>query len=601
MDESQSLFDRCCEKCTHSVETPCADWLACRTAGPFCHSDESCRNRRITIARRIAFGPGTLVGVPQGDCGRGQGAGEIYASLRWKLDPERFEVIRTGCLGACYAEPIIWVAKTDEPVVIYAGIEPEELDEFMEQLDSGKLPSDKKIMVLNPPLRDEVHFQDNRHLYTIDDISTSLYPWFLDKQMRLVTPHAGLARPTSLDDYIMRGGLHSLYIMLKNLTREEAFYFLDEAQLVSRQTGKSAVEEWQEFADSDGETLLLDLTDSAANPPLFIRRLLEATPFALLESLMLLARLTGANKAIIRLPNDWGKQHKELKLPDVYHPTSEIPIENLRLARHNLVEQGLLEATIPGSDFSLSVEIVTEPPPKSEDVLRVELETTLNLISIMDMGGEWFIGFGHGRTSGTKCFTIVGESKAWGHCEVNLGTPLADVLDLVCGGGVGSVTGVTANSTIEIAQDSFSQTLDFPPEGDENPSGELYPPWLLQWTAEAVAQKPKTVPKRHSPGTQETLAEAEHSFASFLADYRRFSEDDLSGTPQRLAWRLVGQSLERLVLGNGETVELLFLARWAQYLKGVNSTAISRWAGRLQSGIHLHDDLVYKLNGEVPR
>jgi|GEM_PF-1974801 len=598
MDESQSLFDRCCEKCTHSVETPCDDWLACRTAGPFCHSDESCRSGRVAIARRTAFGPGTLVGVPQGDCGRGQGAGEIYASLRWKLDPERFEVVRSGCLGACYAEPVIWVLKADEPLVIYAGIEPEELDEFIELLDSGELPKDKVMMVLNPPLRDEVHFQDNRHLYTIDDISTKLYPWFLDKQMRLVTPHAGLARPTSLEDYIMRGGLHPLYIMLKNLNSEEAFSFLDEARLVSRRTGKSAGEEWQEFADSEVDTLLLDLTDSVANPPLFTRRLLEATPFAVLESLMLLGRLTGAKKAIIRLPDDWGKQHKKLKLPDTYQPTSEIPIENLQLARHNLVEQGLLEATIPGSDFAMSVELVTKPPPKNEKMLRVELETSLNLLSLTEMGGEWFSGFGHGRASGTKCFTIVGSSKAWGHCEVNLGTPLADVLDLVCGGGAGSVTGVTVNGKASISHGDFSRSFDFPPKGAKNPADELFPPWLLQWTAEAVSKQPKYTAKRRGSKAEKTADEAEHPFAFFLAEYRRFNEDDLSGTPQQLAWRLVGQSLERLVLGNGEAVELLFLARWAQYLKGVAPEAISRWAGRLQSGIHLHDDLLYKSDGE---
>jgi len=595
--ESLSLFDRCCEKCTHSAKTPCDDWLACRTAGPFCHSDESCRSGRVEIARRIAFGPGTLVGVPQGDCGRSQGAGEIYASLRWKLDPERFEVVRTGCLGACYAEPVIWVAKADEPVVIYAGIKPEELDEFIELLESGEQPKDKVMMVLNPPLRDEVHFQDNRHLYTIDDISTKLYPWFLDKQMRLVTPHAGLARPTSLEDYIMRGGLHSLFITLKNLSSEEAFFFLDEAQLVSRRTGKPAVKEWREFADSEIDTLLLDLTDSVANPPLFTRRLLEATPFAVLESLMLLGRLTGATKAIIRLPDDWDKQHQKLKLPDTYQPTSEIPIENLSLARHNLVEQGLLEATIPGSDFAMSIEIVTKSPPTKKEMLAVELETCLNLLSIIEMGGEWFAGFGHGHSSGTKCFTIVGSSKAWGHCEVNLGTPLADVLDLVCGGGVGSVNGVSVNGETNISPSDFSRSFDFPPEGAKNPADELFPPWLLQWTAETVSKKAKSTTKQHGTKSEEAK-ETEHPFAFFLADYRRFNEDDLSETPQRLAWRLVGQSLERLVLGKGEVVELLFLARWAQYLKGVAPEAISRWAGRLQSGIHLHDDLLYKSNEE---
>lgn len=77
----------CCERCTHTLSSPCADMIECLHDGPICHDDDACRQerrRRRKAARR--GGEGTLLFVGAGTCGRANGSARVVRRINEFLD-----------------------------------------------------------------------------------------------------------------------------------------------------------------------------------------------------------------------------------------------------------------------------------------------------------------------------------------------------------------------------------------------------------------------------------------------------------------------------------------------------------------------------------
>ena len=78
-----SLMERCCEKCTHAPETPCRNYVACRSSGPLCHDDEACRARIAKAREKTINGScGLIVKIGMSTCGLAAGAQETYVAIQ---------------------------------------------------------------------------------------------------------------------------------------------------------------------------------------------------------------------------------------------------------------------------------------------------------------------------------------------------------------------------------------------------------------------------------------------------------------------------------------------------------------------------------------
>lgn len=51
----ERFIDRCCERCTHSKESPCKDFVECRVEGPLCHEDQACTKKRKAVIEKVAL------------------------------------------------------------------------------------------------------------------------------------------------------------------------------------------------------------------------------------------------------------------------------------------------------------------------------------------------------------------------------------------------------------------------------------------------------------------------------------------------------------------------------------------------------------------
>ena len=117
MDERQ--LNLCCDKCWHTPAKPCPELLTCLTGVPQCHDDPMCAEhnqeagaalRRDTLTRPVIF-------IGAGTCGLAAGAGATLKAIEKYVQDHNTEVdiVETGCVGLCSAEPIVDIQLPHRP------------------------------------------------------------------------------------------------------------------------------------------------------------------------------------------------------------------------------------------------------------------------------------------------------------------------------------------------------------------------------------------------------------------------------------------------------------------------------------------------------
>ena len=106
-----SIFDKCCDKCTHTPETPCINFVKCLSEGPLCHESESCKAEKKALLEKAIFAdckePVFFIGT--GTCGLAAGAMAVLEELKKNMSESgrEIKIIEVGCIGYCAVEPLI--------------------------------------------------------------------------------------------------------------------------------------------------------------------------------------------------------------------------------------------------------------------------------------------------------------------------------------------------------------------------------------------------------------------------------------------------------------------------------------------------------------
>ncbi len=82
------------------------------------------------------------VRVGMSTCGIAAGAEKIYEYIREQVDKNNLEISlrKCGCLGACYAEPLVEVKVEGLPAVVYGNVDMERASLIVEEhLAGGKV------------------------------------------------------------------------------------------------------------------------------------------------------------------------------------------------------------------------------------------------------------------------------------------------------------------------------------------------------------------------------------------------------------------------------------------------------------------------------
>jgi len=382
--------------------------------------------------------PVVLVG--HGTCGRAAGSSEVIEGLEAEVAAlgASARIVRVGCLGPCYAEPLVEVRSPGTPSVLYSSVTPEIAKEIARgHVVGGKPAGEHALAIMSGETMDGIP--------CFEDLP------FMKGQVRIVTRNCGRIDPASLEHYLANGGYEGLEKALA-LAPEEVIAEVERSGLRGRGgAGFPTGRKWRFAREAPGESKYLICNADEGDPGAFMdRTVLESDPHAVLEGMAIAAYGIGAAEAYVYCRAEY-----------------PLAIERLSVAIAQMESAGLLGDDVLGSGFGLHIRIkegagafvcgeetaliasiegrrgmprVRPPFPAQSGLFGKptninNVETFANVAPILAHGADWFRQYGTESSPGAKTFALAGKIERTGLVEVPMGTRLRDII-FDMGGGV---------------------------------------------------------------------------------------------------------------------------------------------------------------------
>ena len=385
-------------------------------------------------------------------CGQAAGSDAVVAALKDALQSQDVDarISEVGCIGLCYAEPLLDVQLPGGPRVFYGNFDPEQAAKVVSAHVAGGQPvEDLALGYLAPnPSTSSGAGDDFVPPPGLRDLA--LHPmraW----ENRIALRNAGNIDPLDIYQYIATGGYRALNRALLEMTPEDALQQVNESGLRGR--GGAAfptATKWRFLAGNPSRDKYVLCNCEEGDPGAFNdKAILESDPHTLVEGVILAGYATGASRGYIFIRHG-----------------HDGPIDRCRAAVRQAQELGLLGEDILGSGFSFDVEVALTGdsyvageesalmeaiegkramprfrPPFPAQVGLFGKPTNINNVKtlayvpeIVSKGGEWFASIGHERSTGTAILCLSGALNYTGMMEVPLGINLKDVLYDAAGG-----------------------------------------------------------------------------------------------------------------------------------------------------------------------
>lgn len=381
-----------------------------------------------------------IIYVGAASCGRAAGALDLLTEIDAYLKEHNVKarVMQVGCIGPCYLEPLIDIKMPGQQRVSYGNVNAKTLPIILKSHLLEGVPHAKLALG---------HFGKE----PLDGIQPFYELPMLKPQVRIVLRNCGLIDPEDIDQYLAVDGYQGFMNALKTKP-EDVIGVVRQAGLRGRGgAGFPTFRKWTVCRNSPGEQKYLICNADEGDPGAFMNRsLIESDPHAVLEGMLIAGYAIGASKGIIYIRAEY-----------------PLAIDRLKAAIQQMREYGVLGKNILGSSFSFDIKIKegagafvcgeetaligsiegkrgmpkSRPPfPavsglfKSPTIIN-NVETLGTLPNILRNGAEWYNKFGKEGNRGTKTFSLVGKIRRPGLIEVQLGTPLREIIFDI-GGGV---------------------------------------------------------------------------------------------------------------------------------------------------------------------
>jgi len=381
--------------------------------------------------------PHIIVGAAT--CGRAAGALAVIKAINAALDKHNIEatITHVGCIGICYAEPLVDIVKPNRPRISYGNVTPEIATQLVEDY------------IVNDNLCPDLA------LGSMGDGNIESIPKFWDlpmlkPQVRISLRNCGIIDPEKINHYIARGGYGGIVKAL-NMKPQEVIDEIKKSGLRGRGgAGFPTGMKWQFCHDAPGDIKYIICNADEGDPGAFMNRsLLESDPHSILEGMLIGAYAIGATDGYIYCRAEY-----------------PLAIDRLKLALKQMEEYGFIGDNILDSDFSFHLKIkegagafvcgeetaliasiegkrgMPKPRPpfpaqsglwgKPTNINNVE--TWANSANILQNSGEWYAGYGTEKSKGTKTFALAGKINRTGLIEVPMGITLHEIIYGIGGG-----------------------------------------------------------------------------------------------------------------------------------------------------------------------
>ena len=390
---------------------------------------------------RLTAGDAPVITVGTATCGRSAGALDTLDVLRGELVGLDLECrfVEVGCLGPCYAEPLVTVSLPGAATVCFGSVDIKGARKIAAYVAGGELPEQLALATIGPD--------------SLPGIPDLMDTPMMKGQVRRVLRNCGVIDPGDIGHSLARGAYSGLQRALE-LDRDARIGELEKSGLRGRGgAGFPVSRKWNFCIDAPGDTRYIICNADEGDPGAFMNRsLLEGDPHAVLEGMIIAGLTIGAAEAFIYCRAEY-----------------PLALERLAVAIEQAEQAGFLgpDALGPGRPFRIKVKEgagafvcgeetaliaslegrrgMPRPRPPFPAVSGLwghptvinNVETLASVALIFQHGADWYAEYGTERSKGTKTFALVGNVKRPGLVEVPLGTTLREMIFDI-GGGIAS-------------------------------------------------------------------------------------------------------------------------------------------------------------------
>ena len=403
---------------------------------------EELRKQAVTEWEALQQSKKPRIFIGTATCGMAAGALSVLDTIKQELSRQGIEasITQVGCIGPCYAEPLVDIVKPGRPRICYSGVTPEIATQLI------------KDYIVNDNPRPDLA------MGTIGDGTVDGIPRLFElpvfkPQFRISLRNCGLIDPTEIKQYVATGG-YSGFVRALSLTPEAVIEEIKKSGLRGRGgAGFPTGQKWEFCRQAAGTEKYLICNADEGDPGAFMNRaLLESDPHAVLEGMLIGAYAIGTTHGYIYCRAEY-----------------PLAIERLLIALQQMRDWGLLGNNILGTNFSFDMKIKEgagafvcgeetalmasiegkrgmprpRPPFPTQSGLWNQptninnVDTWGNVSAIMQKGADWYAGYGTATSKGTKTFALAGKVERTGLIEVPMGIKLGDIIYGIGGGIVG--------------------------------------------------------------------------------------------------------------------------------------------------------------------
>ncbi len=366
-------------------------------------------------------------------CGIAAGAEDTFAALGKQLAdlPEAPELLRTGCVGMCYQEPLVEISNGDGVRYLDGHVSPDKVARLVdEHIGKGEPVADWLVWTSAGQGTDTA---------------------YLSRQHRIVLRNCGNIDPESIDDYIKTGGYLALQKVLEAKDPDGLVSTMIESGLRGRGgAGFLTGMKWRFTRQAPGREKYIICNADEGDPGAFMdRSVLESDPHSVIEGMIIAGYAIGADHGYIYVRAEYPKA-----------------IDRLNIAMAQCQERGFLGDGILGSTHAFHIKLkegagafvcgeetalmmsiegkrgmprVRPPFPATKGLWEKptsinNVETFANVPWIVMNGAKAFNSLGTANSKGTKVFAMAGKIRHGGLVEVPMGISIREIVYDICGG-----------------------------------------------------------------------------------------------------------------------------------------------------------------------
>jgi len=397
--------------------------------------------RKEADKRRNAFkdAPVPKIHIGMATCGIASGALETKKAFEEALAERNIESLihSTGCIGHCYAEPVVIIDHPDSgfPPIFYPEVSP------------GKAKMLVKLFIEEGDPR----FEHILGAMEVNDLIPSVMDFSrFNLEKRIVMEKCGFIDPEDIYDYIAEDGYSSL---LKALQTEPEAIINQVQKACLRGRGGAGFptgRKWELANRAKDRNKIVICNADEGDPGAYMdRTIIESNPHQVIEGMAICAYAVGANKALVYIRAEY-----------------PLAVKIITKAIHQAKELGLLGKKILGSSFDLEIEVFQgsgafvcgeetaliqsvegkrgmpqhRPPYPVEKGLWGHptvinnVKTLASVPPIIKSGADWYREIGTENSPGTAIFSVVGNVVHAGLVEIPMGVSLRTLIFDTCGG-----------------------------------------------------------------------------------------------------------------------------------------------------------------------